>query len=100
MILQKPSDLKLPQSLLTYISSAKPSDLNLLWQTREVDDETGLKMVRGAEGSSDLLWRYLDYLVCQQGSAQPALHTELALTLTDATMRSLPATPDTGGLQH
>ena len=62
-------------------------------QTREVDNETGLKLVRAAEGSADLLWRYLDYLVRQQGSAQPALHTELALTLTDVTLKMLPG-PD------
>ena len=59
-------------------------------QTREVDNDTGLKMVRAAEGSADLLWRYLDYLVCQQGSTQPALHTELALTLVDVTLKLLP----------
>ena len=47
-------------------------------------------MVRAAEGSADLLWRYLDYLVCQQGSTQPDLHTELALTLTDVTLKLLP----------
>jgi len=45
--------------------------------------------VRGEGGSPDLLWRYLDYLVCQQGSSQPALHTELALTLADVAMHLL-----------
>ena len=71
-----------------------------MWQTREVDDETGLKLVRGGGegegGSPDLLWRYLDYLVCQQGSSQPALHTEFALTLADVAMQLLPGADATG----
>lgn len=67
-------------------------------QTREVDDETGLGLVRGEGGSPDLLWRYLDYLVCQKGSSQPALHTELALTLADVALQLLPAPPHISGI--
>ena len=57
----------------------------LLLQSREIDGETGLSLVH--DGPPDLLWRYLDYLVCQQGSAEPALHTELALTLADVALQ-------------
>lgn len=57
-----------------------------LWlQSRDIDDETGLGLVRA--GPPDLLWRYLDYLVCQQGSSDPALHTQLALTLADVSLQ-------------
>jgi len=52
--------------------------------------------VRGEGASPDLLWRYLDYLVCQQGSSQAALHTELALTLADVALQLL-STPHTSG---
>lgn len=54
-------------------------------QSRDIDDETGLGLVRA--GPPDLLWRYLDYLVCQQGSSDPALHTQLALTLADVSLQ-------------
>lgn len=54
-------------------------------QSREIDGETGLSLVH--DGPPDLLWRYLDYLVCQQGSAEPALHTQLALTLADVALQ-------------
>ena len=57
----------------------------LVLQTRNIDGETGLKLVR--DGPADLLWRYLDYIVCQQGTSDPALHTELALTLVDVALR-------------
>ena len=57
----------------------------LLLQSRDIDGETGLSLVR--DGPPDLLWRYLDYLVCQQGSGDPALHTQLALTLADVALQ-------------
>lgn len=57
----------------------------LLLQSRDIDGETGLSLVH--DGPPDLLWRYLDYLVCQQGSAEPALHTQLALTLADVALQ-------------
>lgn len=58
-------------------------------QVRNIDQEIALKLVRSPEASPDLLWRYLDYLVCQQGNAQPELHTELAVQLADAALRGL-----------
>ena len=57
----------------------------VLLQSRDIDGETGLSLVR--DGPPDLLWRYLDYLVCQQGSSEPALHTQLALTLADVDLQ-------------
>ena len=65
-----------------------------------MDDETGLKLVRGEGGSPDLLWRYLDYLVCQQGSSQASLHTELALTLADVALQLLPTPQTSGAVLH
>jgi len=55
--------------------------------------------VRGEGGSPDLLWRYLDYLVCQ-GSSQAALHTELALTLADVALQLLPTPQTSGAVLH
>lgn len=57
----------------------------MVLQSRDIDGETGLSLVR--DGPPDLLWRYLDYLVCQQGSSEPALHTQLALTLADVALQ-------------
>lgn len=82
---------------LPWLISASPKHALSVLKTREVDDETGLKLVRGDGGSPDLLWRYLDYLVCQQGSSQAALHTELALTLADVALHLLPPPQTSGG---
>lgn len=61
-----------------------------MMQARDIDQETALKLVRSPEAAPDLLWRYLDYLVCQQGNAQPELHTELALQLAHAALHPPP----------
>ena len=58
----------------------------VVMQSRDIDGETGLSLVH--DGPPDLLWRYLDYLVCQQGSSEPALHTQLALTLADVALQA------------
>lgn len=57
-----------------------------MWlQSRDIDEEIGLGLVR--DGPPELQWRYLDYLVCQRGSSEPALHTQLALTLADVALQ-------------
>lgn len=58
--------------------------------------------MRSPDASPDLLWRYLDYLVCQQGNDQPELHTELALQLADAAMRLMASHQDkpSTGMSH
>ena len=64
-----------------------------VFQSRGIDQETALGLARSPDAGPDLLWRYLDYLVCQQGNAQPELHTELALQLAQAALQ--PVAPGT-----
>ncbi|KAL3142970.1 hypothetical protein ABBQ38_003253 [Trebouxia sp. C0009 RCD-2024] len=72
-------------SYLPWLISTSPKHALSVLKSRDIDDETGLGLVRA--GPPDLLWRYLDYLVCQQGSSDPALHTQLALTLADVSLQ-------------
>lgn len=72
--------------LSTKLAHNVRTQMLVVMQSRDIDGETGLSLVH--DGPPDLLWRYLDYLVCKQGSSEPALHTQLALTLADVALQA------------
>ncbi len=64
-------------------------------QSRPLPPAETLQLLRGAPGESqnstgDLHWQYLEHLVAERSSRDPALHTELASALAAAALPLLP----------